>query len=116
MSGWIGVDLDCTLARWTEWVGPTTIGEPVPLMAARVRAWLEAGVDVRIVTARANPATPGYEHLVPLMVEAIRAWTLRHFGRALPVTCAKDFEMLELWDDRAVQVEPNTGRRADGKD
>lgn len=26
-----------------------------------------------------------------------------------------DFAMVELWDDRCVQVIPNTGKRADGK-
>ena len=38
-----------------------------------------------------------------------------HFGVVLPVTNVKDWHMLELWDDRAVQVEPNTGRRVDGE-
>ena len=27
------------------------------------------------------------------------------------VTCEKDYLMHELWDDRVVQVEKNTGRR-----
>jgi hypothetical protein len=30
------------------------------------------------------------------------------------VTREKDFAMIELWDDRAVQVVTNTGERADG--
>lgn len=30
-------------------------------------------------------------------------------GRELPVTATKDFAMIELWDDRAVQVRMNTG-------
>ena len=28
----------------------------------------------------------------------------------------KDYGMVELWDDRAVQVKPNTGERVDGKE
>jgi hypothetical protein len=28
----------------------------------------------------------------------------------LPVTNVKDFSLIELWDDRCVRVEPNTGR------
>jgi hypothetical protein len=39
----------------------------------------------------------------------IRAWCAIHLGRKLPVTASKDFMMAELWDDRAVAVEPNTG-------
>jgi hypothetical protein len=32
----------------------------------------------------------------------------------LPVTNVKTFDIIEIWDDRAVQVIPNTGLRADG--
>lgn len=106
MSGWIGVDLDGTLAEYDGWKGPYHIGEPVPAMAFRVRKWLADGRDVRIFTARAG---------VPEQVPPIQAWCERHFGTVLPVTATKDFAMTELWDDRAVQVEPNTGRRMDGR-
>jgi hypothetical protein len=41
---------------------------------------------------------------------AIKAWCLENIGIELPVTCSKDKDMLELWDDRAVTVEHNTGR------
>jgi hypothetical protein len=34
----------------------------------------------------------------------------------IPITCCKDRGMIELWDDRAVQVIENTGERVDGKD
>jgi len=84
---------------------PEHIGTPVPRMANRVRAWLEAGRDVRIFTARAG---------VPEQIPPIESWCMRHFGRALPVTDRKDFGMVELWDDRCVQVIANTGLRADG--
>jgi hypothetical protein len=47
---------------------------------------------------------------------AIDAWCLEHLGRTLEVTAIKDYGMLQLWDDRCVQVIPNTGRRADGRD
>jgi len=46
---------------------------------------------------------------------AIAAWCKLHIGQVLPLTCTKDYGMIELWDDRAVQVEMNTGRRMDGK-
>lgn len=111
-NGWIGVDLDGTLAHYDGWHGPTHIGEPVPLMLERVKAWLAAGRDVRIFTARVC-SRPMTEHL--LIVAAINEWCRTHLGQVLQITCAKDLSMVELWDDRAVQVEPNTGRRVDGK-
>lgn len=106
-SGWIGVDLDGTLARYDGWKGADHVGEPIERMAQRVNRWLHDGVEVRIVTARAT---------VPEQAEVVKAWTLKHFGRELAVTCCKDFAMVELWDDRAIQVFPNTGCRADGLD
>lgn len=105
--GWIGVDLDGTLAQYDGWQGAEHIGPPVEPMLARVKAWLAAGVEVRIFTARVF----GEGRAVAL--PPIEAYCLHHFGRTLPVTCEKDYAMVELWDDRAVQVIPNTGQRAD---
>lgn len=104
MKGWVGVDLDGTLARYDGWVGVTHIGEPVPAMRDRVVRWLEQGFDVRIFTARVS--RPEQE---PEAREAIEAWCREHIGRVLPITNVKDTKMVELWDDRAVQVIPNTG-------
>jgi hypothetical protein len=111
MNGWIGVDLDGTLAEYTEWVGPHHIGAPIPTMVERVQNWIREGREVRIFTARVDGGLP--ENLVR---DTIAAWCLEHLGFRLPVTNVKDYQMVELWDDRAVQVIPNTGRRADGKD
>ena len=36
-------------------------------------------------------------------------WCEEHIGARLEVTATKDFEMIELWDDRCVQVIMNTG-------
>lgn len=107
---WIGVDLDGTLAEYHGWVGPQHIGRPVKRMARRVREWLAEGKRVKILTARATPGRPEYDEVI----EAIEKWCLRHLGQVLEITNEKDFGMTELWDDRAVQVVPNTGRRADG--
>jgi hypothetical protein len=112
--GWIGVDLDGTLAHYDHWRGETHIGAPIPEMLERVKRWLEEGREVRIVTARASriPALPEERRSYSwrAAVAAIEAWSLEHVGRVLPVTCEKDYLMLELWDDRAVTVEANTGR------
>ena len=101
ISGWIGVDLDGTLAHYGGWVGPDHIGEPIPAMVSRVRAWLSKGIEVRIFTARAS---------VPEQIPPVAAWSLKHIGVALAVTNVKDFGMVELWDDRCVRVVANTGR------
>jgi hypothetical protein len=102
--GWIGVDLDGTLAHYTGWKGAEDIGDPVPAMEQRVHEWLNAGHEVRIFTARAS---------VPEQIPHVRAWLDKHFGekgKAIGITNVKDFGMLELYDDRAIQVEMNTGR------
>ena len=108
MSGWIGVDLDGTLAEYYAWKGETEIGKPVPKMLARVKRWIAEGQEVRIVTARV--AMP---HGRRVAVSVVKAWCREHVGQELPVTHEKDFGMIELWDDRAVQVRRNTGEPVD---
>lgn len=118
-QGWIGVDLDGTLAEYDGWQGVEHIGKPIPRMLERVRLWLNEGRDVRIFTARA------YRMLYPvgtperaeseLVIRHVHKWLQEQGLPHLPVTCFKDFGMVELWDDRCVQVIPNTGERADGK-
>jgi hypothetical protein len=103
-GGWIGVDLDGTLAKYDRWRGAEHIGDPIPLMVARVQDWIAKGREVRIFTARM-----GDQATADVSRPAIEAWCREHIGRALPVTNVKDMAMAELWDDRAVQVEPNTG-------
>lgn len=109
-TGWIGVDLDGTLAHYEKWDPEHPIGEPVPLMAERLRAWLARGERVKIFTARVNTVTQGRMDAIAQQL-LIRDWLIKHFGTALEVVCTKDFHMIELWDDRAIQVEKNTGRR-----
>jgi hypothetical protein len=105
-NGWIGVDLDGTLARYDGWMGEHHIGEPIPLMQQRVKHWLAEGKDVRIFTARVS----GWGALVRQEIEdAIEDWCEKHLGKTLPITCEKDFAMRELWDDLAIGVVPNTG-------
>jgi hypothetical protein len=137
-AGWIGVDLDGTLfeyhglTRWNEF------GRPIPLMVERVRNWLAEGRDVRIVTARIGIPMGGvlainlcgrvnlYSRIkrnVCLckdemfsdrdMYDAIWRHCEIHIGQGLPAQCYKDFAMIELWDDRVVQVQLNTGLRMD---
>lgn len=116
MKGWIAVDLDGTLAVYDHWRGPEHIGEPVPIMLARVKRWLAEGKDVRIFTARMHHLSC-HDSLAEMtaVCEAIERWCEKHIGQQLAITCEKDYGMIELWDDRCVQVEKNTGRRMDGE-
>ena len=117
MNGWIGVDLDGTLAVYDGWVSAEHIGEPIWTMVNRVKEWLAKGKDVRIFTARLGGLDA--ERLAPIQQRLTRVtienWCERYVGRVLPITATKDFGMVELWDDRCVQLIPNTGMRADGK-
>lgn len=116
MSGWIGVDLDATLAMYDGFKGPGHIGDPIPVMVDRVKAWLAEGREVRIFTARVGACMvineQGVQDTNSFAEEArkhIVEWCIKHIGVELPVTATKDFGMVELWDDRCVQVQPNTG-------
>jgi hypothetical protein len=106
---WIGVDLDGTLAHYESEQFPM-IGDPIEPMVERVRAWLSIGLTVKIVTARVGPRVTDAE--MKIEVDRIEKWCLKHLDQRLPVVCSKDYAMVELWDDRAVQVEHNTGRIA----
>ena len=107
MKPWIGVDLDGTLAHYDDWQGPEHIGAPIAPMVARVKRWIAEGRDVRIFTARVHRDDGANR-------QHIEAWCAEHLGCVLPVTNEKDWDMIEVWDDRAVQIITNTGRRADG--
>jgi hypothetical protein len=109
--GWIAVDLDGTLAQHRMTLGWTPmdpgIGEPVPEMLERVKQWIADGKDVRIFTARASEQD---EVALMIQLNAIIAWCVKYIGKELPITCSKDWATLEIWDDRAVSVELNTGK------
>ena len=100
-NSWIGVDLDGTLAFYDMWRGADHIGEPIPEMLNRVNEWLSEGKQVKIFTARAD---------TPENIPYVEEWCKNYIGKILPVTNVKDQNMVELWDDRAKQVIPNTGK------
>lgn len=98
--GWIAVDLDKTLAYYESGQWPE-IGEPIQPMLDRVKRWREQGIEVRIFTARASDDSQIY---------LIREWLIKHGIGDLAITNKKDLEMDEIWDDKAVQIIPNTGQ------
>jgi histidinol phosphatase-like enzyme len=127
---WIAIDLDGTLAQYAGWMGCDSIGSPVPAMVDRIKHYQDKGLEIRIFTARAGV----YEHYTYAMdqgwfnghnhdhyadiildlymqtIKPIEDWCETHFGQRFTVTAMKDMEMLELWDDRAIRVEMNTGQ------
>ena len=98
---WIGVDLDGTLAKYISYRGIDHIGRPLKPMLERVRRWQAAGYKIKIMTARAS---------VPELIPPVQQWLKKHKLKDIEVTNKKDFHMIELWDDRAIQVIHNTGR------
>jgi hypothetical protein len=108
------VDFDGTLSTWhspvswhDDW---RAIGEPIPLMVSRVKKWLAEGEDVRIFTARMDGYHPKGRVPVRLIRQLIQAWCLVHIGVVLPVTNRKSYWCKAIYDDRAFQVERDTGR------
>lgn len=97
---WVGVDLDGTLAEAGKWISVSHIGPPVPLMMHRVLAWHQKGVRIKIMTARAGDEEG---------LAATKKWLSEHGLPDFEITNKKDFDMIELWDDRAIQVIHNTG-------
>lgn len=121
-GGWIGVDLDGTLALYEGWKGAAHIGEPIKAMLDRVLTWRKQGKEVRIMTARCfpipivQPAKCGgtfrdsHGSDMVKVIDTIQNWCMTHLGEILPITCQKDYGMITLYDDRCVAVELNTGR------
>ena len=121
---WIGVDLDGTLATYTEWTKWCIFGEPIMPMVERIRKWLDEGKCVKIFTARV-PIFKGHDKWIQNircyksnelyshadMIREIQNWCEKYVrqGWRPHVTCSKDMNMIELWDDRAVGVVTNTG-------
>ncbi|ACN15657.1 hypothetical protein HRM2_25630 [Desulforapulum autotrophicum HRM2] len=104
-QGWIGVDLDGTLANSERSFTLAKIGEPVPKMAELVRSMVKSGVRVKIFTARAGDTE---------QVQLVKTWLRTNGFPDFEVTNVKDYDMIRLYDDRAVQVIANTGEIVEG--
>lgn len=103
MSGWIGFDLDGTLA--TDDGVYDVVGAPIVGMLSLARSYLAQGIEVRIVTARLAPEWGQ----VDFQTKLIQDWTESHLGVRLTVQAHKGGSMLRLYDDRAIGVQHNTG-------
>ena len=96
----IGVDLDGVLAEYHRFEGNHIIGMPIRTMWLRVIHWLEDGEEVYIFSARADSNTS---------IKHIQRWLDYHGLPQLPITNIKLKIFQEIWDDRAIRVERNSG-------
>ena len=101
---WVGFDLDGTLAEHGKYQGHTHIGPMIPKMKEILLECIRQGFRVKIMTARMSHADSRDEARV-----VIQDWLEANGLPRLEVTCKKDYKMIRLYDDRAVQVIPNTG-------
>jgi len=123
-KGWIGVDLDGVLVEWDAKYLPG-LGPSIPAGIALVKRLLDKGQEVRIFTARiqASEDEPAWRDEAKRLinssdandwindqVDRIDEFCREHFGGALPITASKDWRMITCYDDRCVQMVPNTGR------
>lgn len=70
-KGWIGIDLDGTLARSDTSPNPLKIGDPVSKMLNRVNQLIQDGHRIKIFTARASD--PEQIPIIKKMAERKRA-------------------------------------------
>ena len=101
-DGWIGFDLDGTIAHYDEWRGEEHIGDPIPSMIELIKTYLAQGWTIKIFTARCGNG----ERQITIIQDWLEAQGLPR----LEVTNVKDFEMKMLFDDRCHRVQINTGR------
>lgn len=115
---WVGFGLDGTLAHYDGWVGIDNIGEPIAPMVARIQRMHNEGTIVKIVTARVMPRTLDGVTVERFMVvdgvtkfahDFIAEWCQKYLGFVPEIVYQKDPFMVDLYDDRCHQVEPNTG-------
>ena len=97
---WIGVDIDGTLFKDEGWKGINHFGEIVKKMKERIEKLLSQGKKVKIFTARAWDKKA---------IQPIKDVLKLNGLPDLEITNIKDPGMVNLYDDRAVQVRKNTG-------
>jgi hypothetical protein len=97
MDGWVGIDLDGTLAKgYSE-----DIGEPVPEIVELAKELIANGVEVRIFTARASGGK--------WRILEVKEWCKKHLGETPEVTNVKDWDCMLILDDRAISVATDEG-------
>lgn len=134
-AGWIGFDLDGTLARYDGWKGIDNIGTAIKPMVDLMKRLHNQGVGVKVLTARVSPRpnpetrpnpygvghipnyakplidgdTSFYDQANWIASNFISDWCIANLGFLPRITHEKDHLMITLYDDRVKQVVPNIG-------
>lgn len=112
-NGWIGFDLDSTLAESDA--SPNYdhchIGNPIQPTIDLLKKFLNNGWHVKIFTARVSSSEKPYKRFEAS--KAIEEWCQKHIGVVLDITSEKDWECKAIFDDRAYHVHKNTGQLTD---
>jgi len=103
----IGVNFDGTLARDDgNYKGRSSLGEPIPVVLARVKDRIAQGDVVVLFTSRlADPTREDHG----TVLAALHRWTETHVGERLFCTATKFPYLSEIWDWRAVFIPKNAG-------
>ena len=104
---WVGFDLDGCLAKHESGDGVDKIGDPILPVVILLKEEAK-NYEVRIMTARVC-SLMGVEE-IRKQTRMIQDWCEVFIGFRPRVTSEKDYEMIRLYDDRARQVQTNTGR------
>lgn len=114
--GWIGFDIDATLAEYSGWIGFSRIGGPVPTMVDLLVDYVNNGWEVRIFTGRVAPDPDSDDIPVEERRKLIREWLNKNVVPLLPedypeikITHEKDKSLFYMYDDRAGGVVPSKG-------
>lgn len=115
-KGWVGFDLDGTLATYTGWVGFSRIGQPVPEIVSLMVAYASQGYEVRVFTGRVAPDPDSNDIPVEDRRDLIRQWLSTCVVPYLPegypeikITHEKDKYLYMAYDDRVQGVVPSKG-------
>jgi len=119
---WVGYDWDGVLVQDIPGgkYNPRASGEPIPATWRRLEEDMRNGNRIKIFTARAasihhHTVFDGTaEEYLACVVSHIQEICVEQVGVELEITAEKDYLMKYFYDDRAIQMERNTGRRIDG--
>lgn len=105
---WIGIGLDGVLSKTLddEFWDDSKIGEPVESIVELAKSLIGNSVKIKIFTSRVNSSNP----MRRVAERAIREWTRRHIGMALPSTSEIDHLCLDMFLADCHQVIPDKGK------
>lgn len=105
----IAVDWDGVMVEYHGYEGPAVFGPSIQPMVDNVKSWLAEGHEVIVHTSRVS-----LEHNIDSVMKSSGAIRKRLQEMGLPatlkITANKYTRISEFWDDRAVEMEKNTGR------